>query len=351
MKIIGPIGLLVLLILILLPITLPDPTTITMAIFTFIFAISVVGWNMFSGYSGYIFLGGGAFFGLGAYTMAILCQDWNIPGGMLPFLLVPLGGIVAAIWAVPIGLGTLRSSRPVFVVVSIAIFFIVQLLAYNLRSITDGSTGLTLPIPPWTGEDYNVPFYYVALGVLVVAFGISWWLRHSKFGLCLLAIRDDEGRARGLGVKSDLYKLGAFVLSSVFLGMAGAIWAYFLESVQPPFAFDPTFSAGIVVMAYLGGQGTLFGPLLGAFLLEPLHQYLTVQFGTNGLDLMMYGAFFLIVLLLLPEGIVTTLRRRWMARMNARAMEKYESTAPHNPEILEKKEEEIGSSISLEESR
>src|SRR5579884_1152485 len=99
----------------------------------------------------------------GAYVMAILCEDWHIPAGYAPFSLIPLGGLVAALFAVPLGIIALRTRRHTFIVITIAFFFIFQLLAYNLRGITNGSAGLSLPIPTWSGDFYNEPFYYTTL--------------------------------------------------------------------------------------------------------------------------------------------------------------------------------------------
>jgi branched-chain amino acid transport system permease protein len=313
MRIFKTVGLLVLLaIVIAFPLVFPNPAVTTIAVFTLLFAAAATGWNIFAGYTGYIALGHAAYFGLGAYALAIMCQKWNIPGGYIPFLLVPVAGLVAAVFAVPLGWISLRVRRHTFVVITIAIFFIMQLLTYNLRGITSGSAGLSLPIPlDWSSDFFNIPFYYVAFVVLLIAIVISWWVRNSKYGLGLLAIRDDEDRALGLGVKTGPSKLVAFVISALIVGMVGAIWAYFIEAVYPPTVFDATFDVAVVLMAYLGGLGTLAGPILGAFILEPAQQYFTLQYGQNGYYLIIYGALFLVIMLLLPRGIIPTLRDRW----------------------------------------
>ena len=313
MRIFKTAGLLALLaIAIAFPLVFSNPAVTTIAVFTLLFVAATTGWNIFSGYTGYIALGHAAYFGLGAYALAIMCQDWHIPGGYTPFLLVPVAGLVAAAFSVVLGWIALRVRRHTFVVITIAIFFIFQLLAYNLTGLTNGSIGLGLPIPTdWSGDFFNIPFYYAALVVVVMAIVISWWVRHSKYGLGLLAIRDDEDRALGLGVKAGPSKLAAFVISALIVGMVGAIWAYFVESIYPPSAFDATFDVAIALMAFLGGLGTIVGPILGALLLEPTQQYFTLQFGQSGFYLVIYGALFLVVLLLLPQGVVPTLRARW----------------------------------------
>lgn len=307
-------ALAVLVVAIVFPLVFSSPATTTIAFFTLVFAASGSAWNIFSGYTGYIALGHAAYFGTGCYALALMCQHWHVSGGWAPFALVPLAGLAAAILAAPLGAIALRTRRHTFVVITIAMFFIFQLLAYNLHEITGGSAGLELPIPPWSGDVYNLPFYYVILAITVLAVLTSWFVRHSKYGLELLAIRDDEDRARGLGVRTGITKLSAFVLSAFFVGMAGAVWAYFLGSIYPPFAFDANFDVGIALMAFMGGLGTLAGPLLGAVIIIPAQQYLTLQFSQSQIYLVLYGAVFLLVILLLPEGIVPAVSRRLWAR-------------------------------------
>ena len=284
-----PIGLLTSLALALVFPLWADSATTSMAIFTLIFAGMATGWNMFSGYTGYISLGHMVYYGLGAYTLAIACQDWHIPGGSEPLLLLPLAGLVAGGCAIPLGWIALRTRRHTFMVITIAIFFLFQVLAYNLP-VSNGSAGLFLPNPPWSAQVFDFPFYYVALLYLLSALAVSRWLRFSKFGLLLLAIRDDEDRARSLGVKTGPLKLSTYVLSAFFLGLAGALSAYFIGLISPLTVFDPSYNVVIIVMVFLGGVGTLTGPLLGTALLEPLQQFLTVQFGAiPGLNLIVYG--------------------------------------------------------------
>ncbi|MBA2391438.1 MAG: branched-chain amino acid ABC transporter permease [Ktedonobacteraceae bacterium] len=330
MKNLKRLGLgLVLVLAIIFPLIFPNPTVTTIAIFTLIFAAATTGWNIFSGFTGYVSLGHAAYFGLGGYAMAIMCQDWKVPGGYGAFLLVPLAGLVAAIFAIPLGLIALRVRRHTFVVITIAMFFILQLLSYNLRDITNGSAGLNLPVPiEWGGDFFGFPFYYVALALLIVSVAIAWWVRNSKYGLGLLAIRDDEDRALGLGVKTGPSKLVAFVISALIVGMVGAIWAYFVESIYPASGFDATFDVAVVLMAYLGGLGTLSGPILGAFILEPAQQYFTLEYGANGYYLVIYGTLFLVIMLLLPRGIIPTLNERWVKFQYARLRQQPENASP-----------------------
>jgi branched-chain amino acid transport system permease protein len=330
MRMFKTVGLLLLLVIALVfPLIFSNPAVTTVAIFTLIFAAAATGWNIFSGYTGYVSLGHAAYFGLGGYAMAIMCQDWKLTGGYGPFFLVPVAGLVAALFSIPLGWIALRVRRHTFVVITIAIFFILQLLAYNLRNITNGSTGMGLPIPTdWSSNFFNFPFYYVALAVLLVAIVISWWVRNSKYGLGLLAVRDDEDRALGLGVNTGPSKLAAYIISALIVGMVGAIWAYFVESIYPPSGFDATFDIAVVLMAYLGGLGTISGPILGAFILEPAQQYFTLQYGENGYYLVVYGALFLVIILLLPRGIIPTINERWVKYQHIRRQRGPQDDAP-----------------------
>jgi branched-chain amino acid transport system permease protein len=292
------------------PLLFPNGEVTSIAFFTLMFAAMVTGWNLLAGYSGYLSLGHVVYFGLGAYALALICEHWNVPAGYGIFLLVPVAGLIAAVIAIPAGWVALRVRRHAFIIVTIAMFFIGQLLAENLTNVTNGTTGLDLPFPlAWGGDFFNTPFYYAILLLLLLAIALSWWVRHSKYGLGLLAIRDDEDRARGLGVKTEISKLSAYVMAALIIGMAGAIWSYFIGAVYPMSAFDPTFDVTIALMGFLGGIGTISGPIVGALLLEPLRQTLAA----NAPDwyLVIYGGLLLLVLLLLPRGILPTLQERW----------------------------------------
>jgi branched-chain amino acid transport system permease protein len=267
---------------------------------------SATAWNGFAGYSGYIPLGHAVFFGTGAYTMALVSVHLNMAGGYAMFALVPLAGLAAAVIAIPFGLIALRTRRHTFVVITIAVFFIVQLLAFNL-GFTQGSSGVEVPTPLWTAANFNDRFYYAGVIVLALALCITWGIRRSRFGLQLLAIRDDEDRARGLGVKVERVKLAGFMLSGITVGMAGALYAFFIGQIYPQFAFDPLFDVTIALMAFFGGLGTISGPLLGALILEPLQQYLTLEFSVGSIYLIIYGALFLLVILTMPRGIIPTI--------------------------------------------
>jgi branched-chain amino acid transport system permease protein len=303
------------------PLFVTDPSTTSIAVFTLIFMVAASSWNIFSGYSGYLALGHAVFFGCGGYAVALAARDWHVAGGWPVFALLPFGGLVAGLVAIPFGLVALRTRRHTFVVVTIAIFFIFQLAAFNL-AFTGGTSGITLPFAPFSAANYNTPFFYVALAILVLTILVSWAVRRSRFGLQLLAIRDDEDRALGLGVQTRRVKLTAFVISAVPIGMVGGLYFYFLGQIYPNFAFDPLFDLSVALMAFLGGLGTIVGPLLGALVLESLQQYLTQTFTSNATYLIAYGVLFLIVILLVPRGVVPGITG-WWERRRTRAVHAY----------------------------
>ena len=162
----GPIVAAVLLLAgVIFPLVITNETATQIAVDTLLYVTAAVAWNLFSGFSGYISLGHAVFFGTGAYTVGIAAQDWHVTGD-IEFALLPLAGLAAGLVAVPFGLIALRVRRHTFVVVTIAIFFIFQLMAFNFR-FTGGSVGIPAPFLTWAPETYNNPFYYIALGCAV----------------------------------------------------------------------------------------------------------------------------------------------------------------------------------------
>jgi branched-chain amino acid transport system permease protein len=221
------------------------------------------------------------------------------------FALYPLGGLVAAVVAVPFGLIALRVRRHTFVVVTIAVFFIFQLMASNF-SWTGGVTGISPPFLNWDATTVYNPFYYTALLIAVVAAVLAWAIWGSRFGLQLRAIRDDEDRARGLGVKTMRVKLTAFVISAFIIGTLGGLYFYFQSDALPMYAFNPFFDLTIALMAFLGGFGTLAGPIFGALLLEPYLGWAQQQVTNTYVAQIVLGALFLVVIIFLPRGILPT---------------------------------------------
>jgi branched-chain amino acid transport system permease protein len=300
---------------IVFPLVFSNPVVTNYAVYALIFVAVVSAWNVFSGFSGYISLGHAVFFGSGAYAMGIAARDWHVSGTGV-FVLLPLAAAIGAVIAVPFGLVALRVRRHTFIVITIAVFFIFQLMAANF-SFTGGSVGVSAPFLPWSPTSFNDHFYYISLGCAVAAIVIAAAVRPSRFGLQLRAIRDDEDRARGLGVRAMRVKLAAFVLSAAVTGLVGGVWFLYLTQVQPPSGFDPLFDLTVVLMAFLGGLGTITGPIIGALIIEPGQLYLTIRFTNGYLSEILLGAVFLAVVLVVPRGIVPT-GGEWLRRLRTR---------------------------------
>ncbi|HEY6310275.1 MAG TPA: branched-chain amino acid ABC transporter permease [Streptosporangiaceae bacterium] len=313
------------------PALFPSPVATNYAVYAMIFAAVVSAWNVFSGFSGYISLGHAVFFGSGAYTLGVAARDWHV-NGIGVFGLLPLCAVAGAVIAVPFGLVALRVRRHTFIVITIAVFFIFQLMAFNF-SFTGGSSGLGSPFLAWQPSTYNNPFYYIALGCAVGMTALAWLIRRSRWGLQLRAIRDDEDRARGLGVKTMRVKLSAFVLSGAVTGLVGGVWFFYITQVEPQTGFDPLFDLSVVLMAFLGGLGTVAGPVLGAIIIEPGQLYLNVRIGNGYVSEIALGGLFLLAVLFMPRGIIPT-GGEWIRRLTTRgraAIPTAESAVPQAP--------------------
>lgn len=280
-----------------------------------LFATMATSWNIMGGYTGYKSLGHSAFFGLGAYLVAIAANQlgWN------PLWSAPLLALIVA--AVGMGLGwiMLRTSGSAFVIATIAMLLIFRLLALNLRGITNGAPGLSQPLPPWTPEFSRMPFFYYMLVWLVIAVAVSAYIRRSRFGLGLLAISDDEGKAEMVGVNTTLYKVLAFGISAYFVGLGGGVWSYFTTHISPVFAFDIIVGVEMILMTMLGGIGTIWGPVLGAFIYIPASDLILFQFGSTTIHLTILGGLMMLILLFLPQGILPTIGEWLEKRRTPRA--------------------------------
>ena len=283
-----------------------------MIILSLVFAIGAVGLNIITGYAGYVSLGQGAFLGLGAYTTAIL----STKVGASPFVWVPVAGLVTGIVAAFLGVVAMRARGHSFVILTIAFLFLVQLVATNWKQLTNGTAGLTLPLPLWDPAYANWPFYYSLLGLLVASLVMAWWIRRVKFGMGLIAIREDEDKAATVGVNTRAYKLLGFVASAVFVGMAGAVYGYYLTFIDPAGMFNILLSVQIILSLLLGGRATLWGPVLGAFIIEPLNEITNNEFGGNT-RLLIFGGLLALVVLFLPRGIIPSVQH-WLTERRAR---------------------------------
>jgi branched-chain amino acid transport system permease protein len=294
--------------------------------FAFLIGVLAVGWNIISGFAGYVSLGQSAFVGIGAYTLGIIAARHPL---VSPWWWVPLGGVVAASIAAVLGLTMLRTRGHSFVILTIAFLFIMQLIATNWASLTEGSTGITnVPLARYPLKWQNTPFYYAQLVLLVASVLLAWAIRRTKFGLGLIAIREDEDKAAEIGVNAPVYKILAFALSAVFVGMAGAVYGYYINYIEPRGMFDILFSVQAVLATLLGGRATILGPVLGAFLIELVNEgtnertynlgVVTAHIGGQW-RLVVFGALMALTVLFLPRGIIPSVDAIFERRRARRA--------------------------------
>jgi branched-chain amino acid transport system permease protein len=231
----------------------------TIIILSLLLAIMASGWNIISGFAGYVSLGQTVFLGIGAYTTAILSlrvfgPDEFGQGGANPFYFIPISAIVAGLFAASIGPIIMRTRGHTFVILTIAFLFMMQLIALNWTELTYGNRGLSLPLPDWPREWGNLPFYYIFFGLLLLSVATAWWIRRTKFGMGLIAIREDEDKAAAVGVNTPIYKALAYVASAVWIGAAGGVYAYYLSFIDPRNQFDIVYSVFVVLAVLLGGR-------------------------------------------------------------------------------------------------
>ena len=297
----------------LFPVLSDDLYYQNLIILSMVFAVGAVGLNVITGYAGYISLGQGAFIGLGAYTVGICVGDI----GGSPWVWVPVAGLLASAVAALLGVVAMRARGHSFVILTIAFLFLMQLLATNWDSLTNGTGGVTLPIPTWSIDYQYWPFYYSLMALLAASLVMSWWIRRNKFGMGLIAIREDEDKAATVGVSTPTYKILAFVASAVFVGMAGGVYGYYISFIDPIGMFNILLSVQIVLSLLLGGRATLWGPVLGAFIIEWLNETTNNELGGGNTRLVIFGGLLVLVVLFLPRGIIPTVDG-WIERRRAR---------------------------------
>jgi len=236
------------------------------------FMVMATAWNLIGGITGYAAFGNVAFFGIGAYTTGML-----VARAKWPFLVaLPLAPIVAAAFATLVGLPLLRLRGHYFAVASlgvgVAVGELVQNIDYAGQPLFGGASGLFLPI--FSIDNRGLFFFYLMLAAAVAAIAVTWWVLRSKFGYGLIAIRENEEAAAVLGVNTTAYKVAAFSLAAALTGLAGGIFSQWNVFINQDNAFPIEYNIQMILMALLGGTGTVFGPAAGAVLLQLLIQFL-----------------------------------------------------------------------------
>jgi ABC-type branched-subunit amino acid transport system ATPase component/ABC-type branched-subunit amino acid transport system permease subunit len=295
--------LVLILALLALPQIIPVLYVQHLAIMIFMYVALASSWNIIGGYAGYESFGHIVFFGIGAYTSALLL----VRLGWSPFLTAPLAGLMACLFAL-IALPSLRTRGAYFAITTLALAMVGQLLIYNLDSITNGGRGLFLPLPSLDIRMSKLPFYYAMLLGATGTVALSYLIKHSKFGLGLELIRDDEDKAQAVGINTTLYKCLAFLMSAFFPGYVGAIYAYYINYISPASTFSILISINILLFAIFGGKGTVVGPVLGAAILIPISQFLNIMLTTE-FHVLLFGLLLMAVVMYLPSGLVSLVNR------------------------------------------
>jgi branched-chain amino acid transport system permease protein len=276
-----------------------------------IFAILGIAWNLVGGYAGQLSLGHVAYFGIGAYSVALFHENFNLN----PWLGTLAGVVLACLAALLIGSLTFRLRGPYFALSTIAAAEILRLLALNL-SFTHGAIGM---IAPGLFEEPNGDrkTYYAALPLLLLAFALATWTHQSRFGYYLRAIRENEDTAMAVGINPALQKLKALLFSAALVAAAGSLYAGVFQFIGPDSVLAIDLSVQMALIAMLGGAATVWGPIVGAVVLtiaaEGLKAYL------ERAHLFFYGMLLVLVVLFLPGGLVSITRGRWLRRSEGRA--------------------------------
>jgi branched-chain amino acid transport system permease protein len=305
-----------------------DSFLISMAILIVFWSYLGAAWNILGGYAGQFSFGHAAFFGIGAYSSTWLLLNLQVN----PWIGILVGGLLAMAFGLGIGFVSWHSGLkgPYFALATFAFAEMLRLIATNLP-LVNRSLGLQIPLiggNSWLAfqfEQDKRPYYYIALGMLLLALVITFALSRSKAGYYLQAIREDEDAAAALGVPVIRYKLLAMAISAFLTALGGTFYAQYLFFIDPGLVFGAAVSVEILLRPLIGGVATVAGPLVGGLLLTPLSEltrsltretpdflpFLAPLQGRAGVDVMIYGALLVLVVLYLPDGLLGWMRERW----------------------------------------
>ena len=267
------------------------PVVVQFGINMLLMATLAQGWNIIGGYTGYSSFGNSVFFGLGAYGVGIAMAQFDQPfwAGL------GLGLLLAVGFALVIGLPVLRLKGHYFAIATLGLAEVVTAIVSNIP-IAGQNVGLVLPL-----LKSDVLFYELALGLLLLSTLVVFWLSRSRFGLGLIAIRENEEAAAAMGVCTTRYKILAFMLSAALTSLAGGINAYYITFIDPAGAFDITLNVKMIIMAVFGGPGTVLGPVAGALLLSLVSEILSSK--VTNIAGFFFGAVIIAAVVLMPRGL------------------------------------------------
>lgn len=261
-------------------------------------------WNILGGYGGQLSFGHALFFGVGAYAQAL----GQLNFGINPWLALPMAIAFGALAGLAVGGLTFRYGLKgsYFALVTLAFAEVFRILALS-ASFTGGGVGLMVPLQEGAANMQFASrrgYVYLLLAIVVLALATTAWLRHSRFGAYLQAVRDNEDAARAIGVNPLRVKLGGIALSAAFMSAAGAFYVQVFQYIDPGIAFGSAVSVEALVGAIVGGMGTLWGPVLGAVVLHGLADLTRNLFGElPGISMVIYGVVLILIVMFLPRGI------------------------------------------------
>ncbi len=267
-------------------------------------ALLAQAWNILGGYGGQFSFGHALFFGTGAYVQAIAQMQW----GLSPWLAMPLALLISCAVGVFVGALSFRYGLKgsYFALVTLAFAEVFRILALSVP-FTGAGVGLMLPLREGFGNmqfGSRRGYAMLVLGLVVSALLVTCWLKHSRFGAYLQAVRDNEDAARAIGVNPFKVKLGAIALSGAFMGAAGAFYVQVFQYIDPGIAFGAHTSVEALVGAIVGGMGTLWGPILGALALHVLADLTRNLFGQlPGINMVIYGTVLVLMVMFAPRGL------------------------------------------------
>jgi branched-chain amino acid transport system permease protein len=296
--------LLVCLILLFLPLITSQPFTLRVLILASIYAVFAASWDLLSGFTGQVSFGHALFFGVAAYTAALLNQNL----GLQPWATIPIGALAAVLAGLAIGIPCLRLRGVYLSFATLAFPLILVGVVLAIPSVTGGELGIYGIAPLWSSR---LVAYYIAVPSMMVLGFIMWKISDSKTGLIFHAIREDEITARASGINTTRYKLLAFSLSGLFAGIAGGMYAHFVHGVGPD-TLQLALSFQVIIWAVFGGIASIYGPIAGVFILYPLTEFVLSRYlgVAQEARMLILALIVLLVLLFMPRGITTWLRER-----------------------------------------
>lgn len=296
-------------ILFFIPLINKNPIFLHIMILIFFYAYLTTSWNLVGGFAGQLSIGHSAFTGIGAYTSTLLFINL----GLTPWVGMFIGGIIAAITAITIGYPCFKLRGAYFALSTLGFVEMLRLIVTNTNEIMGvqikGASGLEIPLmghSPINFQFLNKEYYYyIILIMMLISLFITYIISKSKFGYYLFAIKNDLDAAQSLGINVTRCRLRAAALSAFLTGLGGTFYAQLILFIDPEGIIGSYFSLEIVLIAIVGGQGTLLGPILGSFFLIPISEISRIYFGGTylGVHLIVFGIALILIILFLPRGI------------------------------------------------